>query len=110
MQRVKIDLHAWGTGIFTSSSCSTHDGDLACHLQVKGLSGTFAEPEGSPLTWRTDSRYSGLNIGVMGIFYEPLQRCNIIAALASQTGPSCLAVMIEQLDGSIVKTRPNYYC
>lgn len=22
-------------------------------------------------------RYSGLNIGVMGIFYEPLQRCDI---------------------------------
>ena len=49
--------------------------DIACCLQVKGLSGTFAEAEGSPLTWRTDSRYSGLNIGVMGIFYEPLQRC-----------------------------------
>ncbi|KAK9907419.1 hypothetical protein WJX75_003268 [Coccomyxa subellipsoidea] len=44
------------------------------YVEVKGLSGTFAEPEGSPLTWRTDSRYSGLNIGVMGIFYEPLQR------------------------------------
>ena len=45
-------------------------------LQVKGLSNSFAEPEGSPLTWRTDMRYSGLNIGVMGIFYEPLQRCH----------------------------------
>ncbi|EIE27170.1 hypothetical protein COCSUDRAFT_64103 [Coccomyxa subellipsoidea C-169] len=44
------------------------------YVEVKGLSGTFAEAEGSPLTWRTDSRYSGLNIGVMGIFYEPLQR------------------------------------
>ena len=50
-------------------------------LQVKGLSGAFAEPEGSPLTWRTDSRYSGLNIGVMGIFYEPLQRCDISTTL-----------------------------
>jgi hypothetical protein len=43
-------------------------------VQVKGLSNTFAEPEGSPLSWRTDMRYSGLNIGMMGIFYEPLQR------------------------------------
>ena len=42
---------------------------------MKGLSNSFAEAEGSLLTWRTDMRYSGLNIGVMGIFYEPLQRC-----------------------------------
>ncbi|CAL8462816.1 g2350 [Coccomyxa elongata] len=48
-------------------------GDLI-YVEVKGLSGTFADPEGSKLTWRTDMRYSGLNIGVMGIFYEPLQR------------------------------------
>ena len=56
----------------------THAGPsdgLCCGLQVKGLSNTFAEAEGSPLSWRTDMRYSGLNIGVMGIFYEPLQRC-----------------------------------
>lgn len=44
-------------------------------MQVKGLSGKFAEADGSPLTWRTDARCSGLNIMMMGIFYEPLQRC-----------------------------------
>ena len=44
------------------------------HAQVKGLSDTFAEPEGAPMSWRNDMRYSGLNIGVMGIYYEPLQR------------------------------------
>jgi hypothetical protein len=44
-------------------------------VQVKGVSGSFAEPEGSPLAWRNNFKYSGVNIGVMGIFYEPLQRC-----------------------------------
>lgn len=34
----------------------------------------FAEKQGSPLTWRTNIDYSGLNISTMGIFYEALQR------------------------------------
>ena len=51
---------------------------------MKGLSETFAEPEGAPLSWRTDMRYSGLNIGMMGIFYEPLQRCMSPPLLALQ--------------------------
>ena len=44
-------------------------------MQVRALSNSFAEKDGAPLSWRTDQRYSGLNIGVLGIFYEPLQRC-----------------------------------
>lgn len=47
---------------------------LSCCFQVRALSNSFAEADGAPLTWRTDQRYSGLNIGVLGIFYEPLQR------------------------------------
>ncbi len=45
-----------------------------CCVQVRALSNSFAEKDGAPLSWRTDQRYSGLNIGVLGIFYEPLQR------------------------------------
>ena len=47
---------------------------MLLRLQVRALSNSFAEKDGAPLSWRTDQRYSGLNIGVLGIFYEPLQR------------------------------------
>ena len=58
------------------------DTDASC-AQVRALSNSFAEPDGAPLTWRTDQRYSGLNIGVLGIFYEPLQRCAQAQSCAS---------------------------
>ena len=63
------------------SSLSVHHGHGSADteelvmLQVRALTNSFAEADGAPLTWRTDQRYSGLNIGVLGIFYEPLQRC-----------------------------------
>ena len=55
-------------------SWPSRHGKLAT-LQVRAITNSFAEADGAPLTWRTDQRYSGLNIGVLGIFYEPLQRC-----------------------------------
>jgi len=43
-------------------------------ITVKGVSGQFPEAPGSPLSWRQDRRYSGLNILTMGIAYEALYR------------------------------------
>ena len=59
------------------------DIDQLATLQVRAISNSFAEADGAPLTWRTDQRYSGLNIGVLGIFYEPLQRCAQAQSCAS---------------------------
>jgi len=43
-------------------------------INVKAYSGSKFIDESTEFTWRNDSDYSGLNIGMMGIFYEPLQR------------------------------------
>ena len=43
-------------------------------LQVRAITGKFAEPSGSPLSWRQDMDLSGLNIMTLGIYYEALQR------------------------------------
>ena len=43
-------------------------------LQVRAVTGKFAESSGSPLTWRQDMDLSGLNIMTLGIYYEALQR------------------------------------
>jgi predicted dehydrogenase len=48
-------------------------GDLV-YIEVKGVAGSFAQPQGSPLTWRTDISKSGFNVMMMGIYYESLQR------------------------------------
>ena len=43
-------------------------------LQVRAVTGKFAESSGSPLMWRQDMDLSGLNIMTLGIYYEALQR------------------------------------
>lgn len=48
-------------------------GQLA-YISVRGVSQQFADPPGAPLHWRQNADYSGLNILMMGIFYEALQR------------------------------------
>ena len=40
------------------------------HVDVRGVTSTFADPEGAPLHWRHDVALSGNNIMMMGIFYE----------------------------------------
>ena len=45
------------------------------YIQVRGVgSGQFADRLGSPMTWRQNAEYSGLNVLTMGIFYEALER------------------------------------
>ena len=63
--------------------------------QVRALSNSFAEKDGAPLSWRTDQRYSGLNIGVLGIFYEPLQRCAGLLTFRYTTALSLCPCMLE---------------
>ena len=48
-------------------------GDIVT-IRVKGINGNFPDPQGAPLTWRQDRKYSGLNILSMGIIYEALAR------------------------------------
>ena len=44
------------------------------YIQVRGVgSGQFADRLGSPMTWRQNAEYSGLNVLTMGIFYEALE-------------------------------------
>lgn len=48
-------------------------GDIVT-IRVKAITGKFPDPQGAPLTWRQDRKYSGLNVLSMGIMYEALAR------------------------------------
>lgn len=62
-------------------------------LQVRALTNSFAESEGAALTWRTDQRYSGLNIGVLGIFHEPMQRRALLDCAAKWSARSFVTIL-----------------
>ncbi len=44
------------------------------YIEVRGVSSEYPDPPGSPMHWRQNRDYSGLNILMMGIFYEALER------------------------------------
>ena len=67
---LKLEHVCHRIGLMLQNSCHM----TKCCAQVRALSNSFAEKDGAPLSWRIDQRYSGLNIGVLGIFFEPLQR------------------------------------
>eukprot|EP00891_Asterochloris_glomerata_P008276 jgi/Astpho2/8276/Aster-x0350 len=51
-------------------------GDIL-HVEVRAVTGKFAQKAGSEMTWRQDASLSGLNTMTMGIYYEVLQRCAV---------------------------------
>ncbi len=72
-------------------AAAQHDWQVSCP-QVRALSNSFAEKDGAPLSWRTDQRYSGLNIGVLGIFYRAPAEV-VPASTDTQTHP-CSALCV----------------